>query len=151
MVMVCAGTGLAPFHGFLQERAVQAASGQKVGPALLFFGCDHPDVDFLYKDELKAWEAAGVVSVRPAFFRQPDGDVMFVQHRVWKDRADVADLFRKGAHVYVCGDGRRMAPAVRETFVRIYQEAVGVTPDAAERWVDQIERETGRYVSDVFA
>jgi cytochrome P450/NADPH-cytochrome P450 reductase len=151
MVMVCAGTGLAPFHGFLQERAVQAASGQKVGPALLFFGCDHPDVDFLYKDELKAWEAAGVVSVRPAFFRQPDGDVMFVQHRVWKDRADVADLFRKGAHVYVCGDGRRMAPAVRETFVRIYQEAVGVTPDAAERWVDRIERETGRYVSDVFA
>ena len=44
-----------------------------------------------------------------------------------------------------------MAPAVRETFVRIYQEAVGVTPEAAERWVEQIERETGRYVSDVFA
>jgi len=151
MVMVCAGTGFAPFHGFLQERAVQAASGQKVGPALLFFGCDHPDVDFLYRDELKEWEAAGVVSVRPAFFKKPDGDVMFVQHRVWKDRADVARLFQQGAHVYVCGDGRRMAPAVRETFVRIYQDAVGVTADAAERWVDQIERETGRYVSDVFA
>ena len=76
---------------------------------------------------------------------------MFVQHRVWKDRADVARLFQQGAHVYVCGDGRRMAPAVRETLVRIYQDAVGVTADAAERWVDQIERETGRYVSDVFA
>ena len=44
-----------------------------------------------------------------------------------------------------------MAPAVRETFVRIYQEAMGVTAEAAEAWVEKIERETGRYVSDVFA
>ncbi|MGZ8259006.1 MAG: bifunctional cytochrome P450/NADPH--P450 reductase [Caldimonas sp.] len=151
MVMVCAGTGLAPFRGFLQERAVQASHGQKVGPALLFFGCDHPDVDFLYRDELEAWQAAGVVSVRPAFYKAPQGEVSFVQHRVWQDRADVAGLFRRGAHVYVCGDGKRMAPAVRDTFVRIYQEAVGVTAEAAEAWVDRVERETGRYVSDVFA
>lgn len=151
MVMVCAGTGLAPFRGFLQERAVQAQSGRSVGPSLLFFGCDHPDVDFLYRDELAAWEAAGVVSVRPAFFKAPQDDVSFVQHRVWQDRADVADLFRKGAHVYVCGDGRHMAPAVRETFLRIYREAVDATAEQAEAWMDKIERETGRYVSDVFA
>jgi cytochrome P450/NADPH-cytochrome P450 reductase len=151
VVMVCAGTGLAPFRGFLQERAVQKANGQQVGPALLFFGCDHPEVDYLYRDELAAWQAAGVVGVRPAFYRAPQGDVSFVQHRVWQDRADVAELFRQGAHVYVCGDGKRMAPAVRDTFARIYQEAVGVTAEAAEAWVDKIERETGRYVSDVFA
>lgn len=151
MVMVCAGTGLAPFRGFLQERAVQAQNGRSVGLSLLFFGCDHPDVDFLYRDELAAWEADGVVSVRPAFYKAPEGDVTFVQHRVWKDRADVAELFRKGAHVYVCGDGRHMAPAVRETFTRIYQEAVGATTEQAEAWIDKIERETGRYVSDVFA
>jgi cytochrome P450/NADPH-cytochrome P450 reductase len=151
IVMVCAGTGLAPFRGFLQERAIQAANGRSVGPALLFFGCDHPDVDFLYREELEAWQAAGVVSVRPAFYKQPAGDVIFVQHRVWQDRADVADLFRKGARVFVCGDGRHMAPAVRETFVRIYQEAAGATAEQAEAWIDKIERETGRYVSDVFA
>lgn len=151
MIMVCAGTGLAPFRGFLQERAMQALSGRSVARSLLFFGCDHPDVDFLYKDELAAWEAAGVVSVRPAFFKAPEGNVSFVQHRLWQDRADVSELFRRGAHVYVCGDGRHMAPAVRETFVRIYQEAVGATPEAAEAWVEKIERESGRYVSDVFA
>jgi cytochrome P450/NADPH-cytochrome P450 reductase len=151
MVMVCAGTGLAPFRGFLQERAIQKANGQSVGPALLFYGCDHPDVDFLYRDEMLGWQEAGVVSLRPAFSEKPEGDVAFVQHRVWKDRAEVSELFRQGANVYVCGDGKRMAPAVRETFVRIYQEAVGATVDAAERWVDTVERETGRYVSDVFA
>ena len=44
-----------------------------------------------------------------------------------------------------------MAPAVRQTFVRIYQEAASTTAEEAEAWVDRIERETGRYVSDVFA
>ncbi len=151
MIMACAGTGLAPFHGFLQERARQAQSGRTVGKALLFFGCDHPDVDYIYKDELAAWEAAGVVSVRPAYFKQPQGDVAFVQHRLWQDRADVAELFQQGATVYVCGDGRRMAPAVRETFVRIYQEAMNKSAEDAERWAERVERETGRYVSDVFA
>ncbi len=151
MVMICAGTGLAPFHGFLQERAIQAAAGRRVGRALLFFGCDHPDVDFLYREELAAWQQAGVVDVRPAFTYAPDGDVQFVQHRVWKDRADVVELFRQGATVYLCGDGLRMAPAVRDTLVRIYEETAHVTHAEAEQWVEQVEREQGRFVADVFA
>lgn len=151
IVMICAGTGFAPFRGFLQERAIQAAAGQRVGRALLFFGCDHPDVDFLYREELAAWQQAGVVDVRPAFTYAPDGDVKFVQHRVWKDRADVAELFEQGATVYLCGDGLRMAPAVRDTLVCIYEEAAHVTRAEAEQWVEQVEREQGRFVADVFA
>ncbi|MCB0180813.1 MAG: hypothetical protein KDI62_21460 [Anaerolineae bacterium] len=53
--------------------------------------------------------------------------------------------------MYVCGDGRRMAPAVHETCVRIYQEATGSTLDEAERWMTEMERNYGRYVADVFA
>ncbi|MBM7117417.1 bifunctional cytochrome P450/NADPH--P450 reductase [Archangium primigenium] len=151
LVLICAGTGIAPFRGFLQERALQAREGRRVGPALLFFGCDHPEADFLYREELEAWQLAGVVDVRPAFTLAPEGEVTFVQHRVWKDRADVAELFRRGATVYVCGDGRRMAPAVRETLVRIYAEATGATREEAERWALQVEREHGRFVADVFA
>ncbi|MEE7501949.1 bifunctional cytochrome P450/NADPH--P450 reductase [Methylobacterium mesophilicum] len=150
LVMICAGSGIAPFRGFLQERAIQKVNGREVGSALLFLGVTHPEVDFLYHDELAAWERDGVVSVRPAFSKAPDGAVTFVQHRVWQDRADVADLFRKGATVFVCGDGERMAPAVRDTCVRIYREAKGVTPEDAEAWADKVERETGRYVADVF-
>ena len=75
----------------------------------------------------------------------------FVQHRVWAERARVSELFRQGATVYVCGDGRYMAPAVRETLVRIYKEASGASDSDAERWADEVEHEHGRYVSDVFA
>ena len=42
-------------------------------------------------------------------------------------------------------------PAVRATFVRIYQDAKGVGAEAAEAWAERVERETGRYVADVFA
>lgn len=151
VIMVCAGSGVAPFHGFLQERAIQKANGHEVGPALLFFGMTHPQVDFLYQDELTRWQEEGVVAVHRAFSKAPEGDVTYVQHRVWQERGAVADQFQRGATVFVCGDGERMAPAVRATFVRIYQDAMGVDAGAAEAWAEKVERETGRYVADVFA
>lgn len=151
IIMVCAGSGIAPFHGFLQERAIQKAGGREVGEALLFFGVDHPDVDYLYREELEQWQSEDVVDVRPAFSQAPEDEVIYVQHRVWRDRERIADLFRRGATVFVCGDGERMAPAVRETFIRIYREAMQVSEEAANAWADDIEREHGRYVADVFS
>ena len=80
IVMFCAGSGLAPFRGFVQERSVQKASGRKVGRAVLFFGCRDPEEDNLYngvgKDEvegdMKKWVEEGVVEIRPAFSRKSD-------------------------------------------------------------------------------
>jgi cytochrome P450/NADPH-cytochrome P450 reductase len=151
IVMICAGSGVAPFRGFLQDRVVQKQGGQEVGPALLFFGTNHPEVDYLYREEFGRWQQAGVVDLLPAFAQKPDGEVTFVQHRVWAERARVGELFRQGGTVYVCGDGRYMAPAVRETLIRIYQEASGASSEEAQHWADVIEHEHGRYVSDVFA
>ncbi|WP_185984516.1 bifunctional cytochrome P450/NADPH--P450 reductase [Aureimonas mangrovi] len=151
LILICAGSGIAPFRGFLQERAAQKASGRKVGPALLFFGTSHPEVDYLYRDELAAWARDGVVTVFPAFSEEPEGEIRFVQHRVWAERESVAALFRQGATVFVCGDGRHMAPAVRQTLVHIFREATGAGEAEAELWADTIEREHGRYVADVFA
>lgn len=151
MVMICAGSGIAPFRGFLQDRAARKAGGQEMGPALLFFGTNDPDVDYLYEEELAAWERDGVVKVLPAFSGKPDGEIRFVQHRVWAERERIADLFRKGGTVFVCGDGKHMAPAVRETLVRAFVEATGSAADEAEQWADTIERDHGRYVADVFA
>ncbi|MCY1073954.1 bifunctional cytochrome P450/NADPH--P450 reductase [Archangium lansingense] len=150
LVMIGAGTGLAPFRGFIQERARLAERGTPLGKALLFFGCDHPDVDFLYREELEAWQAQGVVEVFPAFFRQERDGVTFVQHRLWEERARVGALLDTGARLYVCGDGRYMAPAVRETVARIHQERAGCTGDQAADWLREMEQQQ-RYLADVFA
>jgi cytochrome P450/NADPH-cytochrome P450 reductase len=150
IIMLGAGTGLAPFRGFLQERAIGASHGQQFGEARLFFGCSHPDVDFIYRDELRQWEADGLVKIHPAFHKVADDGVAYVQHRLWADRAEIMPLMASGARIYVCGDGKLMAPAVRETFGRMHQDATGASPEQVEAWLLELEK-SFRYTQDVFA
>ena len=64
----------------------------------------------------------GIVRVHPAFSSVDEGDARYVQDRLRKDRTEVVQLMEEGARIYVCGDGRRMAPAVRDTFRCIRRE-----------------------------
>ena len=83
------------------------------------------------------------------FSTAPEDGVKYVQDRLWADRADVVELVKQGATVYVCGDGRHMAPQVRDTCAMIYQEATGATGADAAAWMDEVERASGRYVADL--
>ncbi|MFN8673903.1 MAG: cytochrome P450 [Candidatus Sericytochromatia bacterium] len=151
IIMIGAGTGLAPFRGFIQERAIQAKNGRKLGKALLFFGCDHPDIDFIYKNELEAWEIDGIVKNKLAFSSiTTQNNCKYVQDKLWECRDEVIELLNNNAIIYVCGDGKRMAPAVRETFIKIYQEFKNCSFEEAEKYVLDLERTNSRYVSDVF-
>ncbi|KAF5001118.1 hypothetical protein FGRMN_1229 [Fusarium graminum] len=150
IIMACAGTGLAPFHGFIAERALKKEGGQQVGPALLFYGCNSGDEDDMYRDEFDTWEKAGVVSVRRAYSAAPEDShgCVFVQDRVWHDRRDVAEMYSKGAQVYMCGAGI-VGKSVEQMFAKIRQQESGCNSEEAEDWVRQMKGE--RYWADVFA
>ncbi len=149
IIMVGPGTGLAPFRGFLQERAALKAKGASLGPAMLFFGCRHPDRDYLYADELKAFAVDGITELHTAFSRA-EGPKTYVQNLVAAQKDRVWSLIESGAIVYVCGDGGKMEPDVKAALVAIYRERKGADADAALRWIDDLGT-NNRYVLDVWA
>ncbi|WP_219825647.1 bifunctional cytochrome P450/NADPH--P450 reductase [Nonomuraea typhae] len=140
-ILVSAGTGLAPFRGVIQDRLRRGARGG----LLCYFGCDAPELDYLHRAELEEAEAAGVVSLRPVFSEVPGG--RFVQDRLLEEADEVAEVLDAGGRVYVCGDGRRMAPGVRAALARIHAERTGGA--ASEEWLEEL-RASGRYVEDVW-
>jgi cytochrome P450/NADPH-cytochrome P450 reductase len=149
IIMIGPGTGLAPFRGFLQERAARKAKGATLGPAMLFFGCRHPDQDYLYADELKAFAADGVTELHTAFSRA-EGPKTYVQNLVAAQQDRVWSLIENGAVIYVCGDGGKMEPDVKAALVAIYRERKAADADAALRWIDDLGT-SNRYVLDVWA
>jgi cytochrome P450 / NADPH-cytochrome P450 reductase len=149
IVMIGPGTGLAPFRGFLQERAARKAKGAALGPAMLFFGCRHPDQDFLYADELKALAASGVTELFTAFSRA-EGPKTYVQHVLAAQKDKVWPLIEQGAIVYVCGDGSKMEPDVKAALVAIHREKSGSDAATAARWIEEMGAKN-RYVLDVWA
>ena len=148
IVMVGPGTGLAPFRGFMQARERMKAAGEELGPAMLFFGCRHPEQDFIYEDELKAWDEAGLCELHVAFSRETKERV-YVQDLIRRERARVWELLEAGAKFYVCGDGERMEPDVRRALVRLYAEEKDVDEADAEAWMTQLMKDE-RYVLDVW-
>ncbi|GIF09469.1 bifunctional cytochrome P450/NADPH--P450 reductase [Actinoplanes siamensis] len=146
MILIGPGTGFAPLRGFLQERALLAERG----PAKLFYGCRHPEHDWLYRGEMQQWAADGVADLHLAFSAVPGHPHRYVQDALAAAGDELWDLLERDAHVYLCGDGARMAPAVRGELLALHQRRTGSTPEQAEQWLRSLE-ESGRYQQDVFA
>jgi cytochrome P450/NADPH-cytochrome P450 reductase len=146
MIMVGAGTGMAPFRGFLQERAGLKRRGVPVGESLLFFGCRTPEQDFLYADELRAFERDGIVKLCMAFSRVADNR-RYVQQAIVDEGAEVRRLLDEGGHVYVCGNANTMAPAVRAALMEVHGGSSGSTD--GEAWLASMRAEQ-RYLEDIW-
>ncbi|MDT0122533.1 bifunctional cytochrome P450/NADPH--P450 reductase [Paenibacillus sp. RRE4] len=149
IVMVGPGTGVAPFRGFLQARHVMKERGELVGEAHLYFGCRNPEHDYLYKNELETAEQEGLVQLHTAFSRIQGEDKCYVQHRMKEDAHLLIPLLVNGAHLYICGDGSKMAPDVETTLKQAYADTQGKTVEEAEAWLEQLQ-EQGRYAKDVW-
>jgi len=149
IIMVGPGTGVAPFRAFVQERRAATKAIKKLGDAMLFFGCRHPNHDFIYGDEMKAAKKDGIIDLYTAFSRQSDERV-YVQDLIRKHGKKVWKLIEGGAVIYVCGDGAAMEPDVKRTLMTLYAEEKDVSFEEAEIWMDKLAAD-GRYVLDVWA
>ncbi|KQT32407.1 reductase [Sphingomonas sp. Leaf412] len=149
MILIGPGTGVAPLRGFLQERSVQKAAGEDVATSLLFFGCRHPDHDWLCRDEMERWQADGVADLHLAFSAVDAHPWKFVQDALWAEQEKVWRALEAGASIFLCGDGKFMAPAVRDTLIRIQMQQVGDEHAQGSAWLETLIAD-GRFHQDVF-
>ncbi|OQD87470.1 hypothetical protein PENANT_c005G03213 [Penicillium antarcticum] len=129
LVMVAAGTGLAPFRAFLSERCQVLKIGKEVGPMILFFGCRNPNEDYIYREELEEMQLAlgERLRIATAFSRLEGSPRQYVQDRVAELGKDVVKLLDEGGNFYVCG---------RACMAREVEKAVGGTMRAVKGWND---------------
>ncbi|XP_019647307.1 PREDICTED: NADPH oxidoreductase A-like [Branchiostoma belcheri] len=144
IIMIGPGTGIAPFMAFIQERVATSASGDN----LLYFGCQHRNKDFLYKNELETWAKNGSLRLRVAFSRDQDKKV-YVQDLLRKDAKEILRHLQNGAHIYVCGDARHMAHDVHQALTDICQEQGDMDSEQARTFLLELEH-ANRYQKDVW-
>ena len=143
VIMVGPGTGIAPFRAYLEE--VEAAG--LTGDTWLFFGHQHQAKDFLYEEEIRQWQASGVLNKASFAWSRDQAEKVYVQHRIAQNGAELWSWLERGAAVYVCGDAQGMAPDVAKAFCSIATTHGGQAD--GEAWLAQLTAE-GRYKTDVY-
>ncbi|WP_319532002.1 flavodoxin domain-containing protein [uncultured Cohaesibacter sp.] len=145
VIMIGPGTGIAPFHAFLEEREVRGAKGQN----WLFFGDQHEKTDYLYRDELEGWMEAGLLSrLSLAWSRDADQKV-YVQHLIESDGATFFDWLEAGASIYVCGDASRMAADVDSAIRKVVAQHGNRDEAAVDVYMSELVK-AHRYQRDVY-
>ncbi|KGP91080.1 Sulfite reductase [NADPH] flavoprotein alpha-component [Pontibacillus chungwhensis BH030062] len=145
IIMIGAGTGVAPYRAFLQERE----ETEDKGPSWLYFGEQHFVSDFLYQTEWQSWLSDGVLSKMDVAFSRDTEEKVYVQHRLLENSKEVYEWLKGGAYVYVCGDETYMAKDVQNALLEIIQKEGNYTAEEAETYLNQLRKEK-RYQRDVY-
>jgi sulfite reductase (NADPH) flavoprotein alpha-component len=145
ILMIGAGTGVAPYRAFMQEREARGASGR----SWLFFGERNFRSDFLYQVEWQDLVKNGTLSRLDLAFSRDAAPKTYVQDRLRRQGRDVYAWLEEGAYLYVCGDSAHMAPDVHAALTDIVAEHGGLDRDEAGAYLSALQRDR-RYRLDVY-
>jgi len=145
IILIGPGTGVAPFRGFVQERAATGASGRN----WLFFGNPHAHSDFLYQLEWQDALKRGELHRLDLAFSRDQAHKIYVQDRLREHGVDVFAWLQSGAHLYVCGDATRMAKDVHAALLEIIATHGGKSAEDANDYLNDLQAQ-GRYSRDVY-
>lgn len=159
ILMVGPGAGVAPFIGFLQhrEKLQELHPDGNFGAVWLFFGCRHKDRDYLFREELRRFLKAGVLThLKVSFSRDAapedeEAPAKYVQDNLRRHSQQVArTLLQEGGYIYVCGDAKNMAKDVHDTLVEIISKEARVDRLEAVKTLAAL-KQASRYLQDVWS
>ncbi len=145
LIMVGAGTGIAPYRAFLQQREAD----NKEGGTWLFFGDRRFQSDFLYQTEWQKWLKSNHLEKMDVAFSRDQEEKIYVQHKLIENQNEIYTWLEEGAHFYLCGDMKSMAKDVNRTLLDIIKTQGGVSIEKAEEYVKKLKREK-RFQQDVY-
>lgn len=145
VIMIGAGTGVAPYRAFLQDLEEKGRQNN----SWLFFGDRTFNEDFLYQVEWQKYLQKGVLGRIDLAFSRDQAEKVYVQHKLQEKAAEVYEWLQNGAHLYICGDRKKMFADVQNTLLEIVRTQGGITADKAEEYLHQLKREK-RYQTDVY-
>jgi sulfite reductase (NADPH) flavoprotein alpha-component len=143
VIMIGAGTGVAPYRGFLQELEATNA-GTKTWA---IFGHRHFLYDFIYQLEIQDWVKSGVLGRFDLASSRDQPEKRYVQHVLWEQRRTLREHLDQGATLYLCGDAKHMARDVDATLTRILAD--GRDESTGQAALDALISD-GRYKKDVY-
>ena len=145
IVMIGAGTGVAPYRAFLQERSLAGT----VGENWLFFGDRNFATDFLYQTDWQKFLKQGVLNRFDVAFSRDQKEKIYVQDKLYQHRKEIYHWLIDGAYFYLCGDKDNMAKDVKNTLLKIIQEESGYSIEKSEELFRKIRKEK-RFQEDVY-
>jgi sulfite reductase (NADPH) flavoprotein alpha-component len=145
IIMIGAGTGVAPFRAFVEERVELGATGRN----WLLFGNPHFTTDFLYQAEWLQHLKKGTLSRLDVAFSRDQAQKVYVQDRLLEASRDVFGWLENGAQLYVCGDKTRLGSAVQTALIQVVQKEAGLSADEATAYVKNLRKQR-RYLEDVY-
>lgn len=145
VIMIGAGTGIAPYRAYLQERAYLNLKGEQ----WLIFGNQNYHHDFLYKDDLEQWLEEGVLSKLDLAFSRETENKIYVQHRIEENSAEFYKWIQAGATIYLCGNKDEMASGVHESLIKVLIKEGNMDETEAEAYLTEMIKNQ-RYQRDVY-
>ena len=145
IIMIGAGTGVAPYRAFVEHRREHGHEGKN----WLFFGDRNFASDFLYQLEWLRYRKDGLLTNLDVAFSRDQSRKIYVQDRLVENGSEIFLWLERGAHVYVCGDAEYMARDVHATLADIVQDRGGMSEDRATDYLNEM-KQAGRYQRDVY-
>lgn len=145
IIMICSGTGIAPFRAFMQQRDNENAKGKN----WLFFGNQSFTEDFLYQVEWKNYYNTKLLTNIDLAWSRDQKEKIYIQDKIKENGAEIWNWINEGVYIYVCGSASNMAKDVDLALLQVLIDHAEMNLEQAKEFFNNL-RMKKRYQRDVY-